>query len=366
MKGTRKITKSEEIKNENENGKVSDTQSSSTPEISARSRQSLDGAMAQREDEKEIEIQQLKALLQEQNEKLEQTQEALRYSQTERQETSQAYAEISQKLSNSIPITPGPNVNKPRLPRPQDLVCQTASQNQGNEKNDDDKDTSEEKNILKIFSHLTNVLKETNKADVNMPTKFNGDDNNWEAWSKQWRTYLQAKEWLATAEHPKGPGATGFDYKINAKIYNCLINLCQKGKAITYVEQAAEFDGYGANKQLLIRYDGFSKQKLQSLKKCVEMMKHISGTNITHHIDKFEKVCGQMVNCGFTLTEEEKIDWFLASIHERTYDAMHAHCINLQLQSTLTFAQLIKLYTHQCFAKYPHFQVEDLNKDNKY
>jgi hypothetical protein len=134
------------------------------------------------------------------------------------------------------------------------------------------------------------------------------------------------------------------------------------------VEQAAEFDGYGANKQLLIRYDGFSKQKLQSLKKCVEMMKHISGTNITHHIDKFKKVCGQMVNCEFTPTEEEKIDWFLASIHERTYDAMHAHCVNLQLQSTLTFAQLIKLYTHQCFAKHLHlhFQVEDLNKDNKY
>ncbi len=94
-------------------------------------------------------------------EQLEQTQQALQYSQTERQETSQAYAEISQKLSNSIPITPGPNVNEPRPPRPQDLAYQTASLNQGNEKDDDDKDTSEAKNILKIFSHLTNVLKET-------------------------------------------------------------------------------------------------------------------------------------------------------------------------------------------------------------
>ncbi len=119
--------------------------------------------------------------------------------------------------------------------------------------------------------------------------------------------------------------------------------VCRKGKAITYVEQAADFDGFGAYKQLLLRYDGFSKQKLQSLKKCVEMMKHISGTNITHHIDKFEKLCGQMVNCGFTPTEEDKIDWFLASIHERTYEAMHAHCINLQLQGTLTFGQLVKL-----------------------
>jgi hypothetical protein len=200
-----------------------------------------------------------------------------------------------------------------------------------------------------------------------MPPKFNGDDHHWEAWSKQWRAYLQAKGWLATAEHPEGPEAIGFDFDINSKIYHCLISLCRKGKAITYAEQAADFDGHGAYKQkLLLHYDAFSKQKLQSLKKCVEMMKHISGTNITHHIEKFEKLCGQMINCGFTPTEEEKIDWFLGSFHERTYEAMHAHCINLQLQGTLTFGQMVKLYTHQCFARYPDFQVEGLNKDNQF
>jgi hypothetical protein len=73
-----------------------------------------------------------------------------------------------------------------------------------------------------------------------------------------------------------------------------------------------------------------------------------------------------MVSCGYNPEQEEKIDWFLASVHERTYEAMHAHCINLQLQGTLTFAQLIKLYTHQCFSRYPHFQVEDLTKGEKY
>jgi hypothetical protein len=87
MKGTSKITKSKEMKTENGNGKETDAQESSTPEISARSRQSLDGGMAQRDDEKEIEIQQLRALLQEQNEQLEQTQQALQHSQTERLET---------------------------------------------------------------------------------------------------------------------------------------------------------------------------------------------------------------------------------------------------------------------------------------
>ena len=151
MKGASKITKSKEIKNENENVKETDAQSSSTPEISARSRQSLDGGMVQREDEKEIEIQQLRVLLQEQSEQLERTQQALQYSQTERLETSQAYAEISQKLSNSIPITPGPNVNKPRLPRPQDLAYQTASQNHGNEK-DDEKDIRRKEHNENLFA----------------------------------------------------------------------------------------------------------------------------------------------------------------------------------------------------------------------
>ncbi len=82
-------------------------------------------------------------------------------------------------------------------------------------------------------------------------------------------------------------GAKDFDVKINSKIYNTLMSLCQKGKAITYIEQVTEFDGHGANRQLLIRYDGFSKQKLHTLKKCIETMQHISGTNMRTHIDKF-------------------------------------------------------------------------------
>ena len=97
------MTKNKEMKHENENGKENDALSSSTPEISARSRQSLDGGTFQREDEKEMEIQQLRVLVQEQNEKLERTQQALQYSQTERLETLQAYAEISQKLSKVVP-----------------------------------------------------------------------------------------------------------------------------------------------------------------------------------------------------------------------------------------------------------------------
>ena len=92
---------------------------------------------------------------------------------------------------------------------------------------------NDDNNVLKLFSHLTNALKDTTKSDVNLPPKFYGDDDKWEGWYKQWRAYLQAKEWLSTADHLEGPGAEDFDVKINSKIYNTLMNLCQKGKAIT-------------------------------------------------------------------------------------------------------------------------------------
>ena len=226
-----------------------------TPEIFARSRLSSDEISSRTEEEKDMQLKEMNNLLFEQRRELEQAQEALKESQQQHKETSQAYTEISQKLSNSIPLTPGPNINKPRIPRPQDVAYKAVIENQTNEKEEvEEQNESEQGNIMKIFSQLTNVLKETNKSDINTPPKFYGDDEKWEGWYKQWRAYLQAKEWLTTAEHPQGPGATDFNLKINSRIYNSLVNLCQKGKAITYIEQAAEFDGHGANQQLLIRY----------------------------------------------------------------------------------------------------------------
>ncbi len=269
----------------------------STPEISARTRQSLEEYSASKQDDKYKRIEMMTERFTQQQKELEELKEALRESQEQRQATPLAYIEVSQKLTNSVPITPGPNINRPRIPRPQDAAYQAVMQSKRNE--DEGESTDENKDMLKLFSNLANALKDTSKTDVNLPPKFYGDDDKWEGWYKQWRAYLQAKEWLTTADHPEGPGAKDFNVSVNSKIYNTLINLCQKGKAMTYIKQAAEFDGYGANKQLLIRYDGFSKQKLQSLKKCVEAMRHVSGTNISTHIDKFEKICGRMVSCGY-------------------------------------------------------------------
>ncbi len=71
---------------------------------------------------------QLQELLAVQNRQLMETQEALQESHERQQSTSQAYTELSQKLTNSIQLTPGPNVNKPRIPRPQGTAYQYAVQ----------------------------------------------------------------------------------------------------------------------------------------------------------------------------------------------------------------------------------------------
>ncbi len=126
------------------------------------------------------------------------------------------------------------------------------------------------------------------------------------------------------------------------------------------MQNAAEFDGVGAGRQLLARYDGFSRQRNRSLRKTIEQLKHTSGTSMSDHIDLFEKICGQIASSGLPATEEEKLDWFLESVHEDTYHAIKAHCNSLKILGTLQFAQMIKLYALTCFAKYPHFQLHAL------
>ncbi len=64
-------------------------------------------------------------------------------------------------------------------------------------------------------------------------------------------------------------------------------------------------------------------------------------------------------------SDEDKVDWFLNSVIEKNYDSVHAGCTDKQLDGTLTFARVVKLYTNRCFKKYPHFQIDDLTNDKK-
>ncbi len=212
---------------------------------------------------------------------------------------------------------------------------------------------------MKLFSQLAQALTDNNNSDVSTPPPFSGKDDEWETWYSQLRTYLKGKGWLDTFES-SGPGSPGFNTVFNANIYDKLIILSGKGYALTYVQNAAEFDGVGAGRQLLARYDRFSRQRNRSLRKTIEQLKHTSGTSMSDHIDLFEKICSQIASSGLPATDEERLDWFLESVHEDTYHAIKAHCNNLKFLGTLQFAQMIKLYALTCFAKYPHFQLRAL------
>ncbi len=200
-------------------------------------------------------------------------------------------------------------------------------------------------------------------SDVSEPSKLNGLDTQWDDFYLQLRIYLEVKGLLVTFEHPHGHGSPGFDNEMNKKIYNKLLTLCRKGTAATYITKAALSNGWEAARYLLDRYEGFSKQREKSLRNLVDNLHHVNGTNISRHVDRFEKICGLMAhnNPSKSPTEEEKIDWFLASVTERTYESVHTSCTDKRLEGTLAFAKVIKLYTHRCFQRYPHFQQEDLD-----
>jgi hypothetical protein len=115
-------------------------------------------------------------------------QEALRESKERQLSTSKAYTELSEKLMNSIQLTPGPNVNKPRVPRPQDTAYQEAVRAVSLKEMDEGQEEGskiQEKDLFKIFSNLASALTETSKTDVSLPPKFYGDDDKWESWYKQ-------------------------------------------------------------------------------------------------------------------------------------------------------------------------------------
>ncbi len=53
---------------------------------------------------------------------------------------------------------------------------------------------------------------------ITEPSKFSGADHHWDDWNYQLRSYLEAKGWLQTYDHPTGPGTAGFDTEINKKL----------------------------------------------------------------------------------------------------------------------------------------------------
>jgi hypothetical protein len=122
----------------------------------------------------------------------------------------------------------------------------------------------------------------------------------------------------------------------------------------------AEFDGHGVGTRLRTRYHGYSTQKLESYKKLIKELRHTAGTSMPVHVDRFETIIGHMPGCGYIPTTLERVDWFLPSVAEPTYAAAKAHCQAKKLTGGLEYVDMIKLYNHTCFEKYPHFQLAEL------
>jgi hypothetical protein len=202
-----------------------------------------------------------------------------------------------------------------------------------------------------VFRQLAVVMKDSNTSNTTELASFNGSDCKWDEFYSQLKTYYSAKDQLSTFKHPTGPGAPGFNNEINRKLYNkLLLMLCKTGHVVTYIKKVAEFDGHDAGRQLLLRYDGFSKELHRTLKNTIEQQRHINSTNMVKYIDLFEKICGQTAHNRphQPPTEEQKIDWFLDAVQEHTYESVHASCV-AHIEGTLTFAKLVKLYTRKCF-----------------
>jgi len=129
--------------------------------------------------------------------------------------------------------TPGPHRLQMKPERPEDVayrakVAEQTSAEKAMGENEDN--VANPDNMLTIFQALTKVLKDNSQhlqsSDVTDPTKFNGLDTQWEDFYLQFRTFLEAKGWLTTFDHPTGPDTPGFDNEVNKKIYNKLLALC--------------------------------------------------------------------------------------------------------------------------------------------
>ena len=103
--------------------------------------------------------------------------------------------------------TPGPHRLQPRAPRPEDIEFREKLQQQKEiESHPTTPNPTPSNDVIDIVQQLAKAMRETNNTDTTEPSKFSGEDHHWDEWNFQPRSYLAAKGWLATYDHPTGPG----------------------------------------------------------------------------------------------------------------------------------------------------------------
>ena len=279
-----------------------------------------------------------------------------------------------------------PKVQRPQDKAYQEILSASKTQPQPPEntpqqsfKNYNNGTNNEQNEMMKLYdvrmnnlmSSMGSILKYSKKDDTTELPKFQGSDSQWPKWYQLLRAYLQARGWLATFDHPIGPSTNGrptpdFDTDINSLIYQKLQAKCFEGTASTYVRMAAEFDGHGAGSHLKKRYNNSSPQQLESYILLAKGHRHTSGTSMPLHIDQFEAILGYMPDCGKIPTNPERIDWFLPTVSEDIYASAKAMCLTQKIQGTLEWGDMVLLFNHTCFGRYPHFQIAELQTGTKH
>ena len=141
-----------------------------------------------------------------------------------------------QRLTEATPRrpleTPGPHKLQEKTTRPQEIELQQKLQLQSEAEaalqatnNSVPITLNPNQNLVDVFKQLALVMKDNNTSDTTEPAHFNGSDGKWDEFYSQLRTYLSAKDWLTTFEHPVGPGAPGFNNEVNKKLEQARLKL---------------------------------------------------------------------------------------------------------------------------------------------
>ncbi len=134
---------------------------------------------------------------------------------------------LIQQLTPGRRETPGPHRLQPKGQRQEDLEHQEKIRQQ-EDGNVASTNTSNPDQVagLEFIKLLASTITQHQQSDTNEPAKCNGQDQHWDEFYNQLRSYLAAKNWLTTFDHPTGPGTQNFDNGINTKIYTKLTMLC--------------------------------------------------------------------------------------------------------------------------------------------
>jgi hypothetical protein len=114
-------------------------------------------------------------------------------------------------------VTPGPHRLQAQAQRPEDLEYQEKVRQQSEAPPTTTNNFNPDPAALDFLKILAQIITQHNQHDLTEPAKFNVQDQNWDEFYNQLRSYLTAKNWLNTFDHPTGPGTKDFDSSINTK-----------------------------------------------------------------------------------------------------------------------------------------------------